>query len=282
MIFLSLLSLVTLVMWNDLTLLYKFVVSKGLYSYMPFIPFISIYFLWTRKKLIFSDTHPSLRLGSLFCLAGMTLYFIGHKFTANINQNDYLSITISGWLITSLGIFITFYGWDTFKRALFPMLFLFFMVPIPSFFLNWYIELLRKGSEEVSYLAFKILNIPVYRLNNVFELPNFTLEVAKECSGIRSSIGLWITAILAAYIFLKKPNYRMLLLFSVIPIAILKNGLRIVTLGILASYVDPIYITNHWLHKSGGILYFTIALFLLFFPWLFFLRSCEERLSRGK
>lgn len=268
-------GLIILLMRHALFALYEYSTKKSLYSYIVFIPFISAYLFYLRKKSIFSEFEFSLLPGVLFSLAGLILYFSGYRLVNTINQNDYLSFTICAWLLTGIGGFIIFLGWRAFKEAMFPLFILFFMVPIPSYLLNSYIIFLQKGSEEVSYLVFNLLNVPIYRNGNVFQLPNFTVEVAKECSGIRSSIGLWITAILSSYIFLKRTTYRLLLLIAVIPIAILKNGLRIVTLGLLASYVDPIYITNHWLHKSGGILYFTVALFVLFFPWLFFLRALE-------
>ncbi len=262
---------------HDLLELYRFAASSNLFSYILLIPFISAFFFFLNGRHIFSNIKPSAMPGLSCTMVGLILYLAGHQFTAELSKNDYLFLSISAWLLMGLGGFIIFFGWQAFKRAMFPLLILFFMAPIPSSVLNNYIRFLQKGSEEVSFLVFQLLGVPIYRQGNVFQLSNFTLEIARECSGIRSSIGLWITALLSSYIFLRSNAYRLLALLAVIPIAIFKNGLRIVTLGLLASYVDPIYITNHWLHKSGGILYFTIALLLLFFPWLFFLRLHEER-----
>ncbi|MBX9692903.1 MAG: archaeosortase/exosortase family protein, partial [Cyanobacteria bacterium] len=62
----------------------------------------------------------------------------------------------------------------------------------------------------------------------------------------------------------------------VIPLAIIKNAFRIVGLALLANYVDPGFITDSILHRSGGIPLFLLSLAVLFvLVWL--LRRCEER-----
>jgi exosortase/archaeosortase family protein len=83
--------------------------------------------------------------------------------------------------------------------------------------------------------------------------------VAEECSGIRSTLALFITTALAGALFLKSNWRRLLLLIVVVPIAIVKNGLRIATLSTLAIYVNPAFLTGN-LHHHGGVLFFLIAL----------------------
>ena len=118
------------------------------------------------------------------------------------------------------------------------------------------IFLLQSASAEVSYVYFKLIGIPIYREGFVFHLPGVSVEVAKECSGIRSSIALFITSILAGHLFLKTGWKKGILAVSIIPIAILKNGVRIVTLSLLGAYVDISFLTDSLLHKKGGILLF--------------------------
>jgi exosortase/archaeosortase family protein len=62
----------------------------------------------------------------------------------------------------------------------------------------------------------------------------------------------------------------------VVPLAIVKNAFRIVGLALLANYVDPTFITNSALHRSGGIPLFLVSLILLLsLTWL--LRKLEKR-----
>jgi len=55
------------------------------------------------------------------------------------------------------GGFIGFYGSRAFRKALFPLLFLIFMVPIPSAVLDGLIKIFLIGSAETSYAIFTVL-----------------------------------------------------------------------------------------------------------------------------
>ena len=65
-------------------------------------------------------------------------------------------------------------------------------------------------------------------------------------------------------------------MLSFFPITVFKNAMRIVTLSLLASYVDPRFITGSWLHKSGGIPFFVVGLALMA-PVLWALLKAEKR-----
>jgi len=116
----------------------------------------------------------------------------------------------------------------------------------------------------------------VLREGIVFHLPNISISVAPQCSGIRSSLALVITSVLAGHMFLKKGWNKTLLVLAVIPITMLKNGIRIVTLSLFAVYVDKRVLTDSALHTDGGIVFFILALFLMA-PILFVLRRSEKR-----
>lgn len=120
-----------------------------------------------------------------------------------------------------------------------------------------------------------VTGIPFFREGSTFHLTKFSVEVAEECSGIRSSIALFITSILAGQLFLNSTSRKIILILSVFPITIVKNGLRIVTLSLLGNYVD-IRILSSALHKQGGIPFFILA--LAFSGTIFwFLRKSEKR-----
>ncbi|MGE5856185.1 MAG: archaeosortase/exosortase family protein, partial [Syntrophaceae bacterium] len=64
---------------------------------------------------------------------------------------------------------------------------------------------------------------------------------------------------------------------SIVPITIVKNAVRIVTLSLLAVYVDP-RILSSAAHRRGGIPIFFLALVLLG-AVLWFLRRGEKKRS---
>ena len=97
----------------------------------------------------------------------------------------------------------------------------------------------------------------------IFQLPNITIEVAQECSGIRSSWVLLMTSILAANLFLKTSWRRFALVAFVIPLAILRNGFRILVIGLLCVNIGPQMI-HSVIHRRGGPLFFALSLIPLF------------------
>jgi len=110
--------------------------------------------------------------------------------------------------------------------------------------------------------VFHLLGIPIYRTGFLFALPGVTIEIATECSGIRSSLALLIVGLLAGHLFLRTAWTKVALIMLSLPLLIVKNGIRIVTLTLLSIHVDPSYLTGH-LHHRGGILFFLVALGLL-------------------
>ena len=240
-----------------------------LYSHLVIIPFVSAYFIYLKRKEIFSNIGYSFSAGIAIIIVGILLYLIGMSQGSRLNQNDYLSFITFSAVITWLGVFVFFYGIKAFKTAAFPLLFLFLLVPIPSLVIDNIILILQRASSEVAASIFTLTGVPVLREGwFVFHLPGLSIEVAKECSGIRSSISLFITSIIAGQMFLNSSWRKVVLTLMIFPITIFKNGLRIVTLGLLGAYVSPEILSSN-IHKKGGIPFFILSLgFLGAILWL--------------
>lgn len=233
-----------------------------LYSHIFLIPLISAYFIYLKRRNIFQNVSYSFKAGLIVLITGSLLYVVGLSQGFRLSQNDYLSLMTFTAVLTWIGGFILFYGMESVKTNLFPFVFLFFMVPIPGMIVERAISFLQIASTEVSYGLFKLTGIPLLRDGFIFHLPGLSIEVAEQCSGIRSSIALLITSIMAGQLFLKSAGRRILLALVIIPITILKNGLRIVTLSLLGVYVDQDILSSS-LHRKGGIPFFFLSLIFL-------------------
>ena len=206
---------------------------------------------------------------------GALLYFGGRFLGVQLNQNDFASIIALSAVLFVNGAFILCFGFMAFRAALFPLLFLIFIIPIPSTLMEGIIYFLQVGSTEFTNLLFMATGVPFLREGFVFHLPGMSVEVAKQCSGIRSSLALFITALLAGHLFLRTWWKKVILVICIFPIAMFKNGIRIVTLTLLGTYVDP-RILQSSLHREGGIPFFILALVLLG-PILYYLRKSERK-----
>ena len=116
---------------------------------------------------------------------------------------------------------------------------------------NWLETASKLASAEAAALFFSIAGTPVLRDGTVFQLPGIVIEVAQECSGIRSSWVLFITSVLASHLFLKSPWRRVILVVFVIPLGIVRNGFRILVIGLLCVHIGPQMI-HSIIHKQGG------------------------------
>jgi exosortase len=188
-----------------------------------------------------------------------------------------LSIDMLAFVMWLIAAFVLCFGTAAFRRALFPLCFLFWMVPLPQFVLNPVVSFLQRGSAAAAHLLFLIAGIPVAQRGVLVHIPGLTLEVAPECSSIRSSLMLLVTTMVLAHLFLRSFWRKALLVALAIPLSVAKNGLRIFVLGMLATRVDPGFLTGR-LHREGGIIYFLIALAATFlFVWM--LHRSEEKQS---
>jgi exosortase len=248
-----------------------------LYSHIPLIPLLSLCILVFRRKRILSETRWGWA-GLVLLALGSAALIIANRIEG-LDKNDYLSIIISGAVLWFIGGFVLAYGGRAFREAMFPLLFLIFVIPIPNFILDLFVELLQVCSAHAAYFLLSLSGVPLHREGFIFSLPGITIEVAPQCSGIRSSLALIITSVFAGYLFLNRGWSRLILVLSFFPITVFKNALRITTLSLLASYVDTRFITGSWLHKSGGIPFFAVGL-LLMAPVLWALMKAEKKRQR--
>jgi exosortase len=245
-----------------------------LYSHIILIPLVSSYLIFSRRKTVFSEVKYSYIAGIVLITAGTLLYLVGRNNRLGFNQNDYLAFMMFSALIFWTGGFVMLYGIQSFKNATFPLLFLIFMIPIPTVVVKRIILLLQTSSAETVYGLFKLTGVPFLREGFTFYLPQLSIEVAEQCSGIRSSLALFITSILAGHLFLKTGWRKVVLILFVFPITVFKNGLRIATISLLGAYVDE-RILHSSLHKQGGIPFFILALVFLT-PVLWLLKKTEK------
>ena len=279
-LFISFSILSLLIFHTPLRELLRLAFHERLYSYMMLVPFVSGYFIFLNRRQIHLQADYSFKIGIVLLIIGISLLWVGEKNGSGLSQGSHLSLQMLSALIFWIGGFILFYGIKAFKIASFPLLFLIFMVPIPSRALEAIIFLLTCGSAEAAYGFFKLTGVPVLREGFSFQLPGLSITVAKQCSGINSSIALLVTSIVAGKLFLRTGWRRLVLALSIFPIAILKNGMRIAVLSLWGSYVDKRILSGE-LHESGGIPFFIVALLMLV-PILWLLRRNEGKRTEDK
>lgn len=250
------------------------------YSHIVLVPFVTAYFIFMERKRVAKIADYCLKEGASLMVIGILLYAIGLWQREWLGINDFASTVTAGSIAVVWGGFLLIFGRQAFTVARFSLLFLLFAVPIPLRLLEALIHVLQVGSTEVVQWLFDITGTVYFREGFVYQLPGINIEVAKECSGIRSTLALIISCVLAGHLFLASTRRQLVLLVAVLPITVFKNAIRIITLSLLSIHVDPRFITDGWLHHSGGIVFYIPALGLLGLV-LVWLRRGERRAETG-
>jgi len=219
------------------------------------IPFIAAYFVWDgRFRLNRREVKPT-NWGLLVVIVGIAIYFLG-------NLGATYTTTRVSMLITLAGAIILLYGKNLFKEMIFPYMFLFLMLPVPSYLYDLIAFPLKLFVTKYSVLLLNHLGILVIREGNIIMLENVTLQVVDACSGIRSLMSIIVVAITLAYITQQTAFKRGIIILSAIPISVIANMGRIVVTGIMARYYGSIA-AEGFFHDFAGLAVFGFEAFLI-------------------
>ena len=259
--------------WKPNVALLRFSLANDNASHVILIPFISAWLIYLKQDWIFRRVSFDYSLaGALFTMSAVTYIWTLHS-AALWTEADTLAGYVLAMVLLWLSGFALFFGRGALKNGRFPLLFLFLTIPFPVVLLNHSIYLLQRGSADIAEMIFDLVGVPALREGFVFHLAHFNIEVAKECSGIRSSLALLILALVAGHLLLRTPWKQVVFVIAGLLIMVVKNGVRIATLTILAEYVDPNFLYGR-LHHEGGVVFFLLGLVLLL-PILWLLQRGE-------
>jgi exosortase C (VPDSG-CTERM-specific) len=262
---------------KPLTDLFTYAVGTDLHSHILLIPFISAYLIFIRRAELPKNYVTSARWALLSLSCGLVTLILACSFLkvdSPLSLNDHFSLMAFSFVCFLLSGGFLFLGREWMATVAFPMGFLVFMAPLPDGVLHLLERASQAASTEAAALFFGITGVPMLHDGAIFQLPSITIEVAQECSGIRSSWVLFITTLVASYLFLQSPWRRAVLIAFVIPLAIVRNGLRVWLIGFLCVELGP-QIVHSIIHHRGGPLFFALSLIPLF-VLLWWLRRSEQ------
>ena len=247
-------------------------------SHLIVIPFLTAGLVFIERRTIFNN--PSFSAGGGIFVFLSVIIAIGVRLAGDIMTPDLrLTGNVLAVILLWIAGFAFSFGKTAVKSAYFSLLFLFLTVPLPNLLLERIISLLQAGSAEITEVLFSLTGVPVLREGLVFHLARVNIEVARECSGIRSTIALFILALPVVHYGLHSLWKKLFFLACAFFMMILKNGIRIVSLTLLAMYVDPSFLFGT-LHRDGGIVFFLLGLLLLL-PVLLLLQRGESPALAG-
>ena len=214
---------------------------------------ISAWLVWrNRRALARLVPAPTLAWPLLLMLAAAGLALLGSL--ADVLAAQHLALVtlfIAGvWMLT---------GHEVTRRLLFPLLFLYFAVPMGEFLLPTLIE----WTADFTIAALRFSGVPVLREGMTFQIPSGSWSVVEACSGLRYLIASLTVGTLYAYLSYRSLSRRAIFVLASLLVPIVANWLRaymIVMIGHLSNNRLAVGVD----HIIYGWIFFGIVMLVLF------------------
>ena len=264
--------------WRPLMRTLVLAASDDEYTHIFLIIPVSAAIIFLEWRSVQDTSKPSVSVGSALLLLAALIGCFSRFGAPPLSRDVQLSLSMVALVTWWIASFALCFGTRVSRLLVFPLCFLYWLVPIPELALSRLVGLLQQSSAWVAHRLFTAAGVPVTQNGVLLSIPRLTIEVAKECSSIRSTLMLVVTSVVLAHLFLRSIGRKIFVVLVSIPLSIVRNGFRIFTLAMLGIHVDPGFLFGS-LHHKGGILFFILALSaMLVLLWL--LRWSENPQSR--
>jgi len=218
------------------------------YSHGFLVPLFSLYLVWQQRAALRTLPRSGNVIGVLVILAGIGALILGDLGAENFLMRSSLIVIIAGLILFHLGTHV-------FRAVLFPLAFLFFMVPLPGIIFYAVAFPLQRLAAEQAAWTLDALGVPVLLDGNIIHLAQLSLGVTEACSGIRSLISLFAGTVAWAYLLLPTGWAMVIFVAATVPITILANAARVVLTGLIGQQFGVQYAIGFFHEFTGWAIY---------------------------
>ena len=238
---------------------------NGAYSHAPIALLIFFFLVWRKRSLLglYEDREAISRWGYVLIISGGILKIYGELQGYSVLRG----ITLIPILF---GILLIKFPPSTCKSLVYPVLFLLFIIPLPTFVIDQLTLPLQKVTVKLVAFALNVMNYQIERSGNILMVKGIgpppgiqEFLINQNCSGIRFMIALLGLGTL--YVYLRTPGYwqGFLLVIMIVPLSILGNFLRVLSTVFMFFYIGP-ETAEAFFHEFSGIIVFCFTLASLF------------------
>lgn len=253
----ALLAISLIAGWRPLLATFELAWRDERYTHILLILPIMATLVYLDRSFLRLDWKPKLIWG---CFAIYVLLIAIVLRTQFLETSDvWLSTAMFALSFSWIVVFIMSFGIPAARRCSFPLFLLLGLTPLPVVVLDQLVRWLQQASANSALALFTAAGVPAMQNGILIAVPGLTIEVAKECSSIRSSSMLLLTSMVLAQLILRSPWRKALIIAVAVPLSVAKNGLRIFTIVMLGTRVNRVFLTGSF-HHQGGVVFFAIAL----------------------
>jgi len=213
-------------------------------------------------SILRKDFVPLIRPGKLWLtlvllIPSLAMYVLGRITTT-------LELEGVALYCSLVAIFYGCCGARVVRMLWFPTLYFIFLFPPPDSVVAAITQPLKLGISRWAVHLLDMFGMPIARRGVTIQVDQYDILVAAACAGLNSIISL--SAIGLFYIYVRHNanwRYALLLMFVIIPVAVLANFVRVVLLILITYFMGDAY-AQGFLHGFAGMVMFAVALLGIF------------------
>ncbi|MBI3321026.1 MAG: exosortase/archaeosortase family protein [Candidatus Omnitrophica bacterium] len=238
----------------------RFTEHSSFYSHGWIVPFASGWLVWQRRASLNGLAGQGDGWGLALLIPAAAIHVLASWWQVGFVSG--IAMVVAVW-----GLVWTCWGRATLQALKGPLLFLLFMVPLPSILLITTSFKMKLLAASLASVALKLMGIHALQAGSTIQVPGMAVVVDETCSGLRSLISLIALATLWTAGLPPSATWRhkLTIIAAAIPIAIIANVARIMLLALLAAVYGS-RIADSFIHWGSGIVVFGVSLSLLI--WL--------------
>ncbi len=224
------------------------------YAHGFLIPFISLYWIFKKRKTLSSIKQESELLGLIALLVGALLQLFSSLFRVYF-------ISAISFVVLLFGIVCFLFGKKIIKEVWFPIAFLFLMVPLPLLVISEVTLKMKFFVSEISTHLLNLMGLKSIREGSYIYTPHAVCLVGDPCSGLRSFLAFLCLGFVFAYGTRLERWKKVVLIAAGLPLAIVTNVIRVFVMALLGEVYGMELAASHVVHDGAGIITFFFALF---------------------
>jgi exosortase B len=226
----------------------------------PIIMLAAAWLAWQQRARLASTQLSPAPIAGWITLIGSLLLM------AVTRSQDILMVEVLTQIPVLVACLLLIGGWALVRVFAFPLAFLVFSLPPPGWVMDALTVPLKAWISDVVTNFLYTLGYPIAQNGVMIMIGSYELMVKDACSGMNSIFALSAIGVFYVHQFVDKNSWprKLILIASIIPITILANLFRVLTL-VLASYYLGVDRVEGLFHDVTGIALFVFALVLFFF-----------------
>jgi exosortase len=230
------------------------------YTHAYFVLPLFLFLIFLKRDALrpytFYPTPFSTAVGLCLIVIASLMFVLGWR-------EGFLFISTVSFIFFLLGLSLFLMGASATRKILFPILYLFLLVPIPLGILDQVTLPLRYGTSVAVEWCLRYLGYPLHRDGLLLSMDTTEIYVGQPCSGFRSIVTLFSLGLIYIYFLKAKLSHKLILTASIIPFALIGNCIRVMAVCLITFYWGK-DAGEGFLHTFSGIVVFLVVILGMF------------------